>query len=127
MHTSEHIGEICPECGTHHRVIESLPAKQFTRSALEKLKESEGIVFAEGIMWMSPGLAGASGDEEVTDDIVLGTKNSAMVLRLYDEGWVVEIEEEPREDETPEECAREVWMEGSNVASEAMHEAFNNF
>jgi len=124
MHATEHLGEVCPDCGTHHRVIESLPAKQMTLSALENLKESDGIVFAEGIMWMSGSMAGVSGDEEVTDEIVLGTENSAMILQLYDEGWVVEIEEEPDDDETPEERARDVWNEASKIASEAFHDVF---
>lgn len=123
MH-KEHLGEVCPECGTHHRVIESLPAKPFTHGALDRLKQSERIVFAEGIMWMSPGMLGVSGDDEVTDEIVLGTKNSAMILQLGDEGWMVEIEEEPADDETPEECARDVWREASNIASEAFHDVF---
>lgn len=124
MHATEHLGEVCPDCGTHHRVIESLPAKQITYSALEKLQESEKIVFAEGIMWMSGNVAGVSGDEEVTDEIVLGTKESAMILQLYDEGWVVEIEEKPDDGETTEERARDIWAEASNVASEAFHDVF---
>lgn len=124
MHATEHLGEVCPDCGTHHRVIRSLPAKQITHSALDSLKESDEIVFAEGIMWMSGNMAGVSGDEEVTDEIVLGTKSSAMILHLYDEGWVVEIEEKPDNDETPEERARDIWAEASKMASEAFHDVF---
>ena len=76
-------------------------------------------------MWMSPGMLGISGHGEVTDEIVLGTKTSSMILQLHDEGWLVEIEEEPAHDETPEERARDVWQEASNIASEAFHKVFS--
>jgi len=122
MHDGSHIGTTCPDCGTHHRVLESLDSRPFTRSALRSLEDSDGITFARGIGWFFGEIAGVDGDEEVTEDIVLGTQSKALLLSLYEPGWVVELEGEPRDDETVEDVAREMWAESSAGLSEAMHD-----
>jgi len=121
-HDGSHIGEICPDCGTHHRVLESIPAQPLTRSALESIEDSDGITFARGIGWFYDGTS--DGDDETTEDIVLGTQKKALLLSLYQPGWVVDLEAEPREDEdeTVEDVARDLWMQSSQGLSEAMHE-----
>ena len=65
-------------------------------------------------------------DGVTTEDVVLATQSKAMLLSLYEPGWVVELEEEPREDadETVEDVARELWMQSSQGLSEAMHDVF---
>ncbi len=126
MHDGSHIGTECPDCGTHHRVLESLDASPMTRAALESLEDGETIILARGIAWMSPGLAGVEVEndepphDEVTEDIVLGTQTKALLLSLYDPGWVVEMEIEPEEDETVKEVAQELWINASNDLSQAM-------
>lgn len=124
MHDGSHIGETCPDCGTHHRVLESLPAHQLTMDVLESIRDSDGIAFARGIGWFYDGSSEDS--VETTEDIVLATQSKAMLLSLYEPGWVVELEEEPREDadETVEDVARELWMQSSQGLSEAMHDVF---
>lgn len=123
-HDGTHIGETCPDCGTHHRVLESIPNQPLTRSALESIRDGDGITFARGIGWFFGEIVGAGTDDEVTEDIVLGTQEKALLLSLYEPGWVVDLEAEPREDvdETVEDVARELWMQSSQGLSEAMHE-----
>lgn len=123
-HDGTHIGETCPDCGTHHRLLESIPNQPLTRSALDSIRDGDGITFARGIGWFFGEIVGAGTDDEVTEDIVLGTQSKALLLSLYEPGWVVDLEAEPRDDvdETVEDVARELWMQSSQGLSEAMHE-----
>lgn len=69
-------------------------------------------------------IVGSGTDEEVTEDIIIATDSKVMHLSLYEPGWVVELEAEPRddEDETVEDVAQELWMQTSQGLSEAMHD-----
>jgi len=82
------------------------------------LEKSDSITFTAGIAWMFDG----SGDEskEATENIVLATESKARLLSLYDEGWVVEQEIEPREEEDIEDVAEKLWMDSSAMLSEAV-------
>lgn len=124
MHDGSHIGETCPECGTHHRVVGSIPPQPLTRSLLEDLRASPNFTVARGVGWTSGESVGFNTDEEVTEEIVLATETKALLLRLYDPGWVVELEAEPREDddETVEDVATEMWSHASHDQSAALHE-----
>lgn len=124
MHDGTNIGETCPECGTHHRVVESIPSQPFTRSLLDDLRESTNFTFVQGTNWISGKNLGLGTDEEVTEDLILGTQTKAMHLRLYDPGWVVELEEEPYEDEdeTVEDVAQQMWMHVSQGREAALFE-----
>lgn len=124
MVETEHIGGYCPHCGTLHRVIESIPARPLRTSEVRSISESDDIVLCREIMAMSGDMAGMSTDEEVTEDIVLANETAARVLTFYrGHGWVVEIEEEYGESESPEEVAEEVYQDAANMGSEAMQMA----
>lgn len=85
------------------------------------MNESDKIVLCREIMSMSGDMAGMDADEEVTEDIVLANETAARVLKLYrDYGWVVEIEDEYKEGESPQEGAEAVYQEAANMSSEAM-------
>lgn len=121
----EHIGGYCPDCGTHHRVVESIPARPLRMSEVDSLKESDDIVFCMQLMWMSGDMAGMDTDEDVTEDIVLTNETVTRLLSLYKgHGWVVEVEEEHGEDEAAEDVATDVYVEATNMVSGAMKEAF---
>lgn len=123
-HDGSHIGTTCSECGTHHRVIESIPNQPLTRSLLDDLRETDAFTFAQGVGWMFGEIVGSGTDEEVTEDIIIATDSKVMHLSLYEPGWVVELEAEPRDDvdETVEDVAQELWMQTSQGLSEAMHD-----
>lgn len=126
MVETDHIGGYCPHCSTHHRVIESIPARPLRTSEVRSINDSDDIVLCREIMAMSGDMAGMSTDEEVTEDIVLANKTVARVLTFYrGHGWVVEIEDEYKEGESPEEAAEEVYRDAANMSSEAMKMAFN--
>lgn len=126
MVETEHIGGYCPHCGTHHRVIESIPARPLRTNEVRSINQSDDIVLCREIMAMSGEMAGMSTGEEVTEDIVLADETAARVLTFYrDYGWVVEIEEEYAEGESPEEVAEEVYQDAASMSSEAMEMAFN--
>lgn len=112
MHDEIPLGETCPDCGTHHRVVESIPSQPLTRSLVDDLRRSTTFTFVQATNWSSGKHLGLDTDEEVTEDLILGTETKAMYLRLYDPGWVVELEADPREDvdETVEDVAQEMWM-----------------
>lgn len=124
MHDGSHIGEVCPECGTHHRLVEPIPSHPLTRSLVDDLRESTKFTFVQGTNWINGAHIGLSTDEEVTEDLILGTQTKAMYLQLYDPGWVVELEEEPYEDEneTVEDVAQEMLMFVSQGQEEVLFE-----
>lgn len=122
----EHLGEECPNCGVVHRVIESLPDKPLSWTEVESLEDSERIAFAQGIEFMSGGMFGMDA-QEVTENVVLSTSSSSMLLSRYlGTGWVVEQEAEHGDDESPKEVGQELWMEASQGFAGAMREAFED-
>jgi len=124
MHDEPDLGEVCPECGTHHRVIESIPAQPLTQSLVEELRESTNFTFVRGTNWISAKDLGLSTDQEVTEDLIIGTQTKALYLKLYEPGWVVEIEEKPfeDEDETVEDVAQEILLFVSHDREELLFE-----
>lgn len=75
-----------------------------------------------GVMWMMGDL---DTEEDVTEEIVLATKEASRFLSLYGGyGWVVEVESEHRENESPEDVAMEMHQMASQTAMGAMEEAF---
>lgn len=124
-HAAGHFGEECPQCGTVHRVLDSLPDQPLTRSQIQGLRDSDQIEFARGIMFMSGGIFGYDTDEELTEDVVLSTAASTKVLSHYDDtGWVVEMESEHADDDDPTEVGEQMWAEGSQHLSDAVNAAF---
>lgn len=125
MVESEYIGGHCPNCGTHHRVIESIPERPLRMSEVKSLKESNDVILCMSVMGMSGDMAGMDTDEEVTEEIVVGGETATRVLSLYrGHGWVVDIEVEVRDDESAEEVARDVYIEATNRNADAMKAAF---
>lgn len=123
-HTPEHLGEECPSCGVVHRVVESIPDKPLSRKAIDSLEDSDGIEFAEGVEFFFGEMAGSNA-EEATENLVLSTSTTTLLLSRYaGTGWVVEQEIEHRPDEDPEEVGRDIWMEASQHLSQAMNEVF---
>lgn len=124
MVATEHIGGYCPDCGTHHRVIDSIPARPLRMIEVGSMSDSEDVVLCRAVMGMSGDMAGMDTDEEVTEDIVLATEKSSRVLHLYREhGWVVEAEVEHREDESAKEVAEDVYQDAANMSADAMSAA----
>lgn len=116
-HITDRIGETCPDCGTHHRVVPSLGEHQLTTGAVRGLEESERVHFARELLVFG----GSAG--EVTEDLVLSTDRSTLALSLYDgHGWVVTQEIEHAADEDPEEVGRGLWAELSQELGEAFRE-----
>lgn len=114
MHDGTHIGEVCPDCGTHHRVLETLPGKPLTQEAIDSLESGENIHYARGIGWRDPEFLGVESDDKVTENVVLATDGSVVVVRLYEPGWVVEYEEEPDDGENVEKLGKKIWNQASN-------------
>lgn len=124
-HAAGHFGEECPECGTVHRVLDSLPDQPLTRSQIAGLQDSENILFTRGLMFMSGGVFGYDTDEELTEDLVLSTDASTKVLSRFEgTGWVVEMESDHADDDDPVEVGEQMWAEGSQHLSEAVNAAF---
>lgn len=123
VHNSlDHLGTTC-QCGTHHRVFDSLPASPLTGSMIDQLRASERIHFVRGITMRSPD---HDSNEEVTEDVVLSTDSKTLLLSFYEEvGWVVEQEIEHRPGEDPETVGLETWTEVSDQLSTVLNETFD--
>lgn len=106
--------------------FDALPETPLTNELVEKLRESDGIEFVRGLMWMSGTMVGLdTNDVEVTEDVILSTESKTVVLWYSDGvGWVVEKEIEHDPDDDPREVGFEAWAEASNAAAEGFHEAF---
>lgn len=115
MVEAEHIGEHCPDCGIHHRVIESIPARPLRTSEIDSLKESDDLILCLETEWRSGEAAGMSTDEKVTDNIVVGSETAARVLSLYrGHGWVVDTEVEVQDDESARDVATRLYIDSAN-------------
>jgi hypothetical protein len=112
-HPPDHLGEKCEGCGTVHRVLDSIPDRALTPGAVEAIRESDGIEFVRGIAFVpDPGVDGGKG--ESTEDLVLSTSTSTMLLSRYrGTGWVVEQEIDHSPDEEPRQVGHELWAEAS--------------
>ena len=95
-------GEVCPECGTHHRVIESIPARPLRRSERDEREDSETVALAMPMVAAFGAMAESGDGSETTREIVLSTMERAYVLSFEpNHGWVVASEREHQEDEDP--------------------------
>jgi hypothetical protein len=125
-HAPEHLGEECPSCGVVHRVVESIPDKPLSRTAIDSLEASEGIEYAEGVEFFFGEMAGPNA-EEATENLILSTSSSTKLLSRYaGTGWIIEQEIEHEPDEDPEQVGQELWMEASQHLSAAMNEVFRD-
>lgn len=111
--------QTCSDCGSEHRVLESLPARPLTASDVEDLRASDSLTFVAGARWLFGDVA-PEFDEEVTEDVVLATDQRALLLSLYGIGWVVEREVEPGPDETAAEAAHDLLMAASSALEAEM-------
>ena len=126
-HVHGNLGEVCSSCGTHHRLIESIPDRPLTRSEIDDLGDNDSIEFIRGVSFMfGETLTGMDTDEEATEDLVISTAASTKaVSRHPGTGWVVEQEVDHEDDEDPADVGMEVWMEMSSMMAESMHAAFD--
>lgn len=122
-HTPDHLGEKCPHCGVVHRILESLPDKPLSGSAIDALEDSPSVVFAQGVVFFSGDMASPNA-EETTESLVLSTASTTRLLSRYaGTGWVVEQEIEHGRNEDPEQVGQELWAEAAQHLSEAINEA----
>ena len=118
------IGDVCPECGTRRRVIESLPKQPLQVRKVSELEEAAEIEASYPVIPVPGSLLGLATEEEVTKDIVLATETETKVLGYYTEtGWVLEHTFEHSEGESPEEAAGRIADElGMLLVTEAVDE-----
>lgn len=111
-HAPDNMAGICAECGTDHRLIESLPNQPLNVDHFETIESREGIVLARSIVAIPGDIVGSDADK-VTEDAVIATPNSVRVLSRYQEagGWVVTQELDVPDDRDPMEFALEVYSE----------------
>jgi hypothetical protein len=96
----------CDRCGTHHRVVESMPNRPFDPDDVARLDRSCAFVAAIG---------SRSADESpTTNTLVVSTAGATRLLRrATDHGWVVDRERDHREDEAPTTVGLEVFAEAA--------------
>lgn len=118
-HARDNLDGVCEECGTNHRVLESIPNQPIDTEKIEALASSEGVVFARSIVAVPGGIVGSDA-EKVSEDIVLGTTETVRTVTRYGEsgGWIVKQELPVPEDRDPERFAFDVYVE---LASEFSH------
>jgi hypothetical protein len=103
-------GEVCAECGTHHQIVDSIPARPLRVSELDELEESETVALAMPVVAAFGNLAESEEEEETTREIVLSTMNAARILSFEpDHGWVVADEREHEEGDDPVEMG--MWLQ----------------
>ena len=99
------VGDACPECGTRHRVIESLPDRPMTLEEVEQLEESDTFEFVIEVGGYTGELVAVNLEKDVTREIITVTETTLRVISHYmDRGWIVEIERDVGEDESPREA-----------------------
>lgn len=110
----------CPICSTNHRVVDALPARPLSRSAINELEDADEIAFAKGIFISLDDLA----EQEVEDTgtVVLSTSGATRVVSLLDPGWVVDREIDHVGQTDPSEFGSAVWELVSDEYSAWMEE-----
>lgn len=118
-HARDHLDGICEECGTNHRVIESLPNQPIDPEKIEALESQENVVLARAIVSIPGRIVGADA-EKVCEDAVLATQKTVRTLTRYNDegGWIVKQELQVPDDQTPEAFATAVYEQ---VADEFSH------
>ena len=79
-----------PVCMTNHRVINALPPRPITKTAVDNLTDADEIVFAKGLFISFDETAEDTIEE--TGTIVLATTDATRVITLLDPGWIVDRE-----------------------------------
>jgi hypothetical protein len=84
----------CPECGERHRKLDSLPDHQLTLSEIDRLNESDSILYC------GPTSISLSG--ETTPMVALVSDSNTAVVASYfrSEGWLVTLEVDPDSPDT---------------------------
>lgn len=118
-HAREHLDGVCEECGTNHRVLESLPNQPLDVEHFETIESRDGIVLARSIVAVPGEIVGADA-EKVCEDAVIATTKSVRTLSRYQEagGWVVKQELDVPEDRSAVTFAIDVYSE---LAGEFAH------
>lgn len=80
----------CPVCTTNHRIVDALPPRPITQTAVDNLTHADEIVFAKGLFISLDETAEDTTEE--TGTIVLATTDTTRVITLLDPGWVVDRE-----------------------------------
>ncbi|PHQ46226.1 hypothetical protein DJ68_08480 [Halorubrum sp. C3] len=97
----------CPICTTNHRVVDALPPRHITRTAVDNLTNTNEIVFAKGLF-----ISFDETDEETTEEtgtIVLATTDATRVINLLDPGWVIDREISHIDTADPSTFASAIW------------------
>ncbi len=87
-------GEECSECGTHHKILDSIPSRALTENEVQSLGDAEKFSLFEAINFMTGmTMPGVSDSAWATEDLVIATESGARIVSLYeDHGWVVAVE-----------------------------------
>ncbi|WP_458210309.1 hypothetical protein [Haladaptatus sp. NG-SE-30] len=97
----------CPVCTTNHRVINALPPRPITQTAVENLTDADEIVFAKGLFISFDETAEDTTDE--TGTIVLATTDATRVITLLDPGWIVDREIDHIDTADPTAFGSAIW------------------
>lgn len=130
MHQGHKIepGTECSECGTHHKILDSLPARPLAEREVDSLDEDTSIALAEPVNLMVAEVMGVEDAEWATENIVLGTSESARVVSLHEGvGWVVQMEE-PLDCNccTPREHGENFLLDSSEMLKSTIEETMDN-
>jgi hypothetical protein len=116
-------GEVCADCGTHHKKLGSIPARALTESEVNSLNEGEGLTLCESIILMrGMVMSGVPDSTWATEDLVIATDSGAQVASLHEgHGWVVDMEL-PLDCDccTPREHAENVLLDTTESLKETM-------
>ncbi|MBP2250470.1 hypothetical protein J2754_000779 [Halarchaeum solikamskense] len=110
----------CPICSTNHRVVDALPARPLSRSAINELKDADRVAFAKGVFISLDD--SAEQDVEDTGTVVLSTSDTTQVVSLLDPGWVVDREINHVGQTDPSEFGSAIWELVSDEYSAWMEE-----
>lgn len=121
MEEPDRLGEVCPECGTRCRVIESLPKQPLRVRKVAALEEAAHVEVSQPVLPVRGSLVGYATEEEVTRDMVVVTKDVTRILGYYEEtGWVLEHTFENQEEASPEEMAERTARAWGEIILEEM-------
>lgn len=118
-HARDNLDGACPECGTDHRVVHSLPNQPISPSAFEELEATESVVLARSIVSVPGTIVGADA-EKVSEDAVIATARAVRTVTRYGDagGWIVKQELAIPDGRDPEGFALDVYRQ---LAAEFAH------
>jgi len=97
----------CPICTTNHRVINALPPRPITQTAVDNLTDADEIVFAKSLFISFDETAEDTTEE--TGTIVLATTDATLVITLLDPGWIVDREIDHIDTADPTDFGSAIW------------------